>query len=33
MENALLLCCTEKNTPQQIDRLVDGLAEIGFGHA
>jgi glycine dehydrogenase subunit 1 len=30
-ENALVLCTTERNTPDELSRLVDGLAEIGGG--
>jgi glycine dehydrogenase subunit 1 len=30
-ESCLLLCCTEVNTPENIDQLVTGLAEIGGG--
>ncbi|MBI4493728.1 MAG: aminomethyl-transferring glycine dehydrogenase subunit GcvPA [Chloroflexi bacterium] len=29
LSNALLFCCTEMNTRQQIDRLVEALAELG----
>jgi glycine dehydrogenase subunit 1 len=31
MENGLVLCATERNTPEEIDRLVTGLREIGAG--
>jgi len=30
-ENALVLCATERNTPDEIERLVSALAEIGGG--
>ena len=29
LENALVLCCTERTTEAEIDRLIAGLAEIG----
>jgi hypothetical protein len=29
MENALVLCATERTTSEEIDRLVTGLREIG----
>jgi glycine dehydrogenase subunit 1 len=31
MENGLVLCATERNTPEEIDRLISGLREIGGG--
>jgi glycine dehydrogenase subunit 1 len=31
MENAIVLCATERNTPEEIDRLISGLREIGGG--
>jgi glycine dehydrogenase subunit 1 len=29
LENALVLCCTERTTDAEIDRLIAGLAEVG----
>jgi len=31
LENGLVLCATERTTGAEIDRLVDGLREIGGG--
>ena len=29
MENAIVLCATERTTPEEIERLTSGLREIG----
>ena len=31
LEDALVFCCTERNTAEEIDRLVSGLSEVGAG--
>jgi glycine dehydrogenase subunit 1 len=31
LEDALVFCCTERNTAEEIDRLVSGLSELGGG--
>ena len=31
LEDALVFCCTERNTAEEIDRLVSGLSEVGGG--
>jgi glycine dehydrogenase subunit 1 len=31
LENTLVLCATERTTEAEIDRLIDGLREIGGG--